>query len=76
MSTVFRTYTIYRNPIEYPGKFAVRGWTAKPGASVPDPEPLAVVDTLDEARDHIPPEANVRFSRDETDDPSIVETWM
>jgi hypothetical protein len=74
--TKLRTYTIYRNALDHPGKYVVRGFTIYAGAERPDTEPLAVVDTLDEARDAIPASASVRFGRADADGPQIVETWM
>ncbi len=65
-------YTIYRNPSDYPGKFVVRRFWLE----TPDPEPLAVVDTLEEAREAVPPEADHNIGREPGDEPQIVETWI
>lgn len=68
-------YVVYDNPTDYPGKFVVRAHRVISGGSVPEAEPRAVTDTLDEARKVIP-DGLIRFVRDETDDAKIVETWL
>jgi hypothetical protein len=65
-------FTIYCNPRDYPGKYVVRRHVTGIG---PDPEPLAVVDTLDEARDAVPPYLAC-MNRQPDDQPQIVETWF
>lgn len=71
-------FTIYWNPIDYPGMYAVRRWRAIADnpEPVPDPEPCYVGDWLAEARNAIPHEANYCMHRSPDDDPSIVETWL
>lgn len=68
-------YVIYENPSDYPGKFVVRRQLAMRGRIWVDLVPLAVVGTVEEARGHIP-EGCVCLSRDPSDDPVIVETWL
>lgn len=73
-----RTWTIFENPSDFPGKFVVRIFTANgepPHEPIPNRRPTAVVDTLEEARAALP-EGLTRFSRDEKDDPVIVEVWL
>lgn len=77
MSNSMRTYIISRNPKEFPGKFVTHRVVIEPNNDlIPDPEPLAVVDTLQEARDVVPLEANVCFKASPTEEPHIVETWL
>ena len=66
---------IYRHPLDYPGKYVVRGQVARPGGVVADPEPVGVVDTLEEARALIP-EGLVCLARSPEDQPQIVESWV
>ena len=70
-------YCIYNGPKDYPGKYVVREWFTYEGdcGSTPAPEPMAVVDTLEEARMSIPQDT-VRFDPDKNDDPCIEETWL
>ena len=74
-----RQYTIYRNPRDYPGRCVVRGWTIVRGEHqhelIVDAEPLAIVDTVEEARAAVPP-GLVRLDRLPGDDPVIVEVWL
>lgn len=71
-----RQYVIYHNARDYPGKYVVRGVTIRRRDIQPDGEPLAVVDTLDQARAAIPPAADVCITRSDNDEPQIVETWI
>jgi hypothetical protein len=74
------TYTVYENPKDHPGKFVARRWLVLPGIDepVPQKEPIAVVDTIAEARaaveKHKP--GAVRLERHDFDDPCIVEVWL
>ena len=70
-----RTYTIYRNPRDYPGKFVLRASSIFPGRVVPDDEPMRVADTLADARCALP-RGLINSGRQPTDDPVIVETWL
>lgn len=69
-------WAVYRNPLDYPGRFVVRRWVIVPGLPLQsDPEPLAVVDTLEAARAAIPP-GLCCLPAWEDDDPVIVEVWL
>lgn len=70
-----RSFAIYQNPTDYPGRFVVRGWTWTASSLAPDAEPTAVVDTLDAARAAIPA-GLVCEPRAPGDDPVIVEVWL
>lgn len=71
---------VYENPKDYPGKWVTRRWLILPGMAdpVPQKKPLAVVDTVGEARaaveKHKP--GAVRLERHELDDEAIVEVWL
>ena len=68
---------IYRNPLDYPLKFVVRRqWACQGGAVEIESQPLAVVDTIDEARAAVPSESDTRMDRDPADDPTIFEVWL
>jgi hypothetical protein len=69
-------YTIYCNPLDYPGKYVVRMWLIIGG--FPDPVPAetqSVVDNLEQARARIPADMT-RIDRLPGDDLAIVETWV
>jgi len=76
---VMRQYVIYRFPSDYPGKYVVRGWSIVRGrestAPVADEKPLAVVDTLEEAR-HAVPAGLFNLGRYGADEHQIVEVWV
>lgn len=67
-------YTIYKNPLDYPGKFVVRRWLVGPSV-IHSKELVAVVDSLEDARKAIP-EGLIVTPRDADDDRVIVETWV
>lgn len=69
------TYTVYNKPLDYPDHFVVRRFRVVAKAVVPDPEPLVVADTLIAARQAIPA-GLFCLTRNEDDDPYIVETWL
>jgi hypothetical protein len=69
--------TIYENPRDYPGKFVARRFWIGVDRSGPrpEPEPLAVADSLDEIRAAIPQDM-VCLGREPYDEPQIVESWV
>lgn len=70
----FRSWTIYKRPLDHPTKYVVRGWTNGADLSVPDRD-AELADTLNEARDLVPG-GLTRIPRAWQDDPIIVETWL
>jgi hypothetical protein len=69
-------FTIYRNPSDYPDRFVLRrSVVTADGRITNDPEPRAVVETLDEAR-RLLPFGLVHFHRAESDPLPIVEVWL
>lgn len=69
--------TIYESPADHPGKFVARRFFASARGVEADKEPLAVVATLEEARNAIPNrEALVCMARNPGDEPQIVESWL
>lgn len=74
-TAIMRVLVIYHNPVDHPGRYVTRAQWIYPGRVEPDPEPLAVVDTLEEARAVIPPDMD-RVARDPHDEPQVVECWL
>lgn len=74
------TYTIYERPKDFPRSFVVRRWTMRSGVADPTPdlEPLIIAPTLDTARAALELRVPGLFclTREEGDDPVIVETWI
>lgn len=70
-----RAWVIYDHPTDHPDHYVVRGQRIEPGAVVPDADPLAVVDTLDQARDRVPFGCTC-LGRHPADDRKIVEVWI
>jgi hypothetical protein len=63
-------YTVYYNPLDYPGLYVVRRWlNDKPTNDV------HTAKTLEEIRAFIPQD-KVYLDRMPGDDPVIVETWL
>lgn len=73
---VLAMYTIYQNPSDYPGRFVVRRCHVGAGGIVFDPQPLAVVDSLEAARETLDRSVLVLLPRHPGDEPQIVETWV
>lgn len=70
MSELF-IYTIYKNPHDFPNKFVVR----KFNLDVPLEPAVFIGDTLEEARNAIPP-GLICMPRHAMDKPHIVECWI
>ena len=75
MTDVLHMWTVYENPSDYPGRFVVRRFSITEGRVQRDTFPVVVVDTLQEARDHVPP-GRCMLPRSVGDDPVIVEIWL
>jgi hypothetical protein len=74
MRSVLTMYTIYFNPLDYPGRYVVRGFFIESGKVEPG-ELCVVADTLEQARAAVPPGC-AQIARDPDDEPQIVETWI
>lgn len=74
---VMFTWALYDSPADYPGKFVVRRFAIVRGEIEPAPEffPTAVVDSLEEARSHIPLNL-ARIPATYGEDPVVVEEWL
>jgi hypothetical protein len=68
----FLTYTIYDHPSDYPELFVVRIFRNEE----PDPAPFIKSPELQVIRDHLTRMGLMPIPRDETDAPSIIETWI
>ena len=74
--TSLAMWTVYNNPTDYPGKFVARrfdvdGNGPRPSASI------IVMDDLDKLRDVLAFEMHLTcLTRNEGDEPQIVETWL
>jgi len=69
-----RTYAIYFDPEDFPGKYVVRAWTSYANHSEPDKE-CEVEDSLEKAREKIPA-GMVWQARHPRDPRPIVEAWV
>lgn len=72
--TAMTMFTIFWNPLDYPGLYVVREFFIKPGEVVPGVL-RTIAKTLEEARAAVPP-GLVRILRDPNDEVQIVETWV
>lgn len=68
-------WTVYDSPLDYPGKFVLRGFLIGRDGSIFPLETAEVRDSLEDLRKLIP-ENTVRFNRTGLDDPKIVEVWL
>ena len=76
MSEPISMFAIYNNPSDFPDKFVVREWLIGPGVKTPLQKPIAIVDSLEEARAAVPASADFCLDRNPDDDSVIVETWV
>ncbi|MHC4864630.1 MAG: hypothetical protein ACYTEX_11125 [Planctomycetota bacterium] len=67
-------FVIYQNPSDHPGMFVTRRWIVGDTMNA-ESKPMAVVETLDDAR-LVLPSGLIRLGRAPADDPVIVETWI
>jgi len=67
-------FTIYDKPTDEPDKFVLRRWTIVGSKPTPDAE-YQTADSLEDIRKLLPPGLSC-MSRNPTDDPKIVETWI
>ena len=73
---LFYHYTVYWHPRDHPTHCVVRRWAIQQYREpIGDPEPWAVVDSLEEARLAIP-QGLYCMCRHDCGDPQIVETWF
>jgi plasmid replication initiation protein len=73
----FELRVIYRWPRDYPGRFVVRQHFVAGGEiQLASRQPLAVADSLDDARRQGIRAGMVNCGRYETDDSAIQEVWL
>jgi hypothetical protein len=72
---VLSTWTIYHNPLDYPGMWVLRRWDVIPGGGLRPHGQACICYSLEHARAGVP-EGLVCFPRNEADDPAIFETWI
>ena len=72
-------WTIYYDPLDYPGRYVVRRWVVDNSRFGPepknDPKPCWVGETLEGARASLPPGLYL-IPRFDTDAPPVVECWI
>jgi hypothetical protein len=71
-----RIYTIFRDPLDAPGKFVVRGFSIVRGEPSPVPDAKGyAVDSLEHARALVP-RGTFRIGPSTEDHGTIVESWV
>lgn len=77
MSDVFRTYTLFDHPADYPEWFVLRSHAVLPGVPEPVPEqPALLFRDIENARAWCAERGLVCMPRHPTDEPHIVEVWL
>ena len=71
-----RIYVIFRSLAEYPDKIVVYAYTLKIDTITRDPKPIAVCDSLSDARAAVPKAYNYRIPRQAGNDAQILESWL
>jgi hypothetical protein len=69
-------FTVFYDPLDYPGRYVVRRFRILHGDAMPDAEPLTVTHSLTAARHAIPDRCDAMLIRSPEDHPSVVETWL
>lgn len=71
-------YTVYKNPIDYPGKYVVREFKIVQGTAGPlaSREPLIVADSYEDIKKRMQRMQLVCVARHPEDEPQIMESWM
>ena len=69
------TYTVYKNPRDYPGKYVVRRWQVVP-CIAPDAKPFAIEETYDKIQKQMEELGLYKMTRMPDDDPAILEVWI
>lgn len=68
-------FTIFRFPLDYPSSYVVRGFDITAEGPRPHAQPLAVTNSLHDARVAIPSGLHWQ-NRSPEDEPQIVESWF
>lgn len=68
-----RMYVIYERPRDYPDRYVLRQWIID-GEARPTGW-FVVAETLDAVRKFVPRQC-IRFERNPSDEPQIVESWI
>lgn len=72
-----QAYVIFKNPPDYPGKFVVRHRRQVGDETVTETIPMAVAETLEDARAAIQnTDGLLCLPRGPHDDPGVIETWI
>jgi hypothetical protein len=71
-----RIWTIFRDPLDIPGKFVLRGFSVVPGVAEPEPDEKAYASESLEALRNMLPADLVRLPPDATDHETVVESWI
>jgi len=69
-------YIVYKNPLDYPGKYVVRIHRLRGGGLVADEEPYMVEDTYAPIDQRMTSRGLVKFLRSDGDPMSVKETWL
>lgn len=68
-------WTIYDDPVDFPGRFVVRRFRIRGANPEPEAKPWSIKGSLPEARGTVPA-GLIRISRARDDEPHIVECWL
>jgi len=68
-------WVIYEHPLDHPDKYVVRKWTVIANAAPLSSMDKTLHDTLEEAREAVPP-GLYNLRRFAEDDPAIKEVWI
>lgn len=71
-------YTIYNNPLDFPGDYVISKWDTVKGSDEPqkDLNYMFVDKSLEPCRDELKRKGLYNLGRHADDDPCIVESWI
>lgn len=76
MAGSLHMYTIYHLPKDDPHTYMVKAWEIASGSDPIPGDVLGHAPYLEDARALVPVEADHCLTRNDGDDPTIVETWL
>lgn len=69
-------FVVYDHPSDFPDNIVIRRWDIVDGVATADPERMAVVNTLDDARAILSAMNRMNLGRAPEDEAQILEVWV
>lgn len=76
MADVFRTYTLFDHPSDYPEWYVLRSHAVYPGGKIVAENPALLFRDVEKAREWCMQRGLYRMARKPEDPPAILEVWL